>query len=189
MQSISKAHSTDTTKNKTVEHDVITLLKIDHAEFKRMFSAYEKLAEKNDAIGKQKLANKIYIELIAHTLAEEEVFYPGAREATQDDAMLNEGVVEHDSFKEMVAQIVQMEPNDPMYDAKVKVLGEYLVHHVNEEDTEMFPAVREAKELDLRNLATAFTKRKHEIMKKLTNAKGKIDQKQLKALIGLPTHH
>lgn len=161
--------------SKTVEHDVITLLKIDHAEFKRMFSAYEKLIEKNDTIGKEKLANKIFCELIAHTLSEEEIFYPHARKATQDDAMLNEGLVEHEGFKKLVAQLLNMKNNDEMYDAKIKVLGEYLIHHIDEEDKEMFPAVQKTKELDLRKMAKDFVKRKNDLIQKLSDENGRID--------------
>ncbi|MGP1717653.1 MAG: hemerythrin domain-containing protein [Methylophilus sp.] len=173
----------------TVKHDVIVLLKNDHAEVKKMFKQFDKLAEKQDISGKVQIANKICAELIAHTIAEEEIFYPRALAATDDAAMINEGIVEHESAKDLIAQIQAMDASDPMYDAKVTVLGEYINHHVDEEEEEMFPEVRKSKELDLRELAVTFTARKEEILGKLTGAQGEIDPQQLKALIGVPSRH
>ncbi len=173
----------------TVKHDVIVLLKNDHDEVKKMFKQFDKLAEKGDIKGKLKMTNKICVELIAHTIAEEEIFYPGARAATNDDDMINEGIVEHESAKELMAQIQAMDPEDPMYDAKVTVLGEYINHHVDEEEEEMFPEVRESKELDLRGLAVKFTARKEEILKQLNDANGELNTKALSKLLGAAAHH
>lgn len=189
MRTVTNVQSIKRTSSATVKHDVIVLLKNDHTAVKKLFTQFEKLAKKNDITGKVKIANRICSELIAHTIAEEEIFYPGARAAIQDDDMFNEAVVEHDSAKDLIAQIQSMNPEDPMYDAKVKVLGEYINHHVEEEESEMFPMVREAKELDLRALAASFTARKKKLMQQLCNIKGEIDPKQLRALIGMPSHH
>lgn len=172
-----------------VKHDVIVLLKNDHAEVKKLFKQFDKLAENEDTQGKVQIANKICAELIAHTIAEEEIFYPGARSATDDDDMLNEAIVEHDSAKDLISQIQAMDPEDPMYDAKVTVLGEYINHHVEEEETEMFPEVRESKELDLRELAGKFSARKEEILSQLNGVNGELDAQQLRTLIGAAAHH
>lgn len=188
MRTASNVQSKKSVNATPVKHDVIVLLKHDHNAVKKMFKQFEKLAEKEDTEGKVQIANQICAELIAHTIAEEEIFYPGAREVTQDDDMLNEAVVEHDSAKDLIAQIQTMEPEDPMYDAKVKVLGEYIEHHVEEEETEMFPAVRETKELNLRELAVAFTARKEEIMSQLSGKGGEIDPQQIRTMIGTAQH-
>lgn len=184
-----KANQVKSTPATSVKHDVIVLLKNDHAEVKKMFKQFDKLAEKGDNKGKVQIANKICAELIAHTMAEEEAFYPGARAAIDDDAMLNEAVVEHDSAKDLIAQIQSMDSADPMYDAKVTVLGEYINHHVEEEETEMFPEVRKSKELDLRELAVTFSRRKQEILGQLQGADGEIDAQQLNKLIDQPARH
>lgn len=189
MRTASNEPSKKSTPVTAVKHDVIVLLKNDHDEVKKMFKQFDKLAEKGDTKGKVSIANKICIELIAHTLAEEEIFYPGARAATEDDAMINEGIIEHESAKDLIAQIQSMDPKDPMYDAKVTVLGEYINHHVDEEEEEMFPEVRKSKELDLRELAVTFTARKEEIIGKLKGANGEINTQQLKTLIGVPSKH
>ena len=173
----------------TVKHDVIVLLKNDHAEVKKLFKQFDKLVKKEDTRGKVQVANKVCAELIAHTIAEEEIFYPGARAVTGDVDMLNEAIIEHDSAKDLISQIQAMNPEDEMYDAKVTVLGEYINHHVEEEETEMFPEVRESKELDLRELAVKFTARKEEILKQLNGANGELNEQKLRTLIGAAAHH
>ena len=80
--------------------------------------------------------------LKAHTTIEEEIFYPAARRAGIDADLLDEADIEHASAKELIAQIEAGDPDDDHYDAKVKVLGEYITHHVVEEHTEMFPKCR-----------------------------------------------
>lgn len=189
MKTISKEQPNKNIATNTVTHDVIVLLKNDHAEVKKLFKQFDKLAEKEDIEGKVQIANKICSELIAHTIAEEDIFYPGARAATEDDDMLNEAIVEHDSAKDLISQIQVMNPEDPMYDAKVTVLGEYINHHVEEEETEMFPEVRKSKELDLRELAVKFTARKEEILKQLYGDNGELDGQHLRTLIGSAAHH
>jgi hemerythrin-like domain-containing protein len=172
-----------------MKHDAIVLLKQDHAEVKKMFKQFDKLAEKEDIEGKTQIANKICAELIAHTIAEEEIFYPAARQATQDDDMLNEANVEHESAKSLIAQIQSMDPADPMYDAKVTVLGEYINHHVEEEETEMFPMVKKSKELDLKEMGAQIAARKEELLSELCDMEGEIDPQQLKAKLGMDAKH
>lgn len=77
--------------------------------------------------------------LTVHTKIEEEIFYPAAREAGLDVDMLDEALIEHASAKELIAQIQAGKPGDEFFDAKVKVLSDYVEHHVIEEHTEMFP--------------------------------------------------
>lgn len=173
----------------SAKHDAIVLLKQDHAEVKKMFNQYEKLAKKEDIEGKVMIANKICAELVAHTLVEEEIFYPAAREAIQDDDMLNEAKVEHESAKDLITQIQSMDPEDPMYDAKVKVLGEYITHHVEEEETEMFPMVRESKKVDLKQMGTMLASRKEALMAELCDMEGEIDPQQLQAKLGMHAKH
>jgi hemerythrin superfamily protein len=142
--------------------DAITLLKTDHEEVKAMFKQYEELGDRAFA-SKQKLAEKICLELTKHAIAEEEIFYPAVR-ADVDDAedLVDEATVEHASAKDLIAQIHGMDPHDDLYDAKVKVLGEYIDHHVEEEETEMFPKARKAK-IDLLDLGAQIQARKDEI--------------------------
>ncbi|MCB5186768.1 hemerythrin domain-containing protein [Methylobacillus caricis] len=173
----------------TPKHDAIVVLKNDHATVKKLFKEYERLAEKEDIPGKTALANRICAELTVHTKVEEEIFYPAAREAIEDDDLLNEADVEHASAKDLISQIQTTDPEDPMYDAKVKVLSEYINHHVEEEETEMFPKVREAKKLDLRAMGQELTDRKEQMLASLTGSDGEINPKGLGDLISSGTTH
>ena len=183
MQTIKSTHTKSTTTRKTastVAHkdNAISILMEDHAKVKRLFKEFEKLS-KNDDDGKVDVANMICMELTVHTKAEEEIFYPAALMAINDEDLLNEANVEHETAKNLIAQIQTMSPNDEMYDAKVTVLGEYINHHVKEEETEMFPKVRKAK-VDLNELGLRLKMKKAEIMKKLLSPTGKVNRDLLR---------
>lgn len=183
MQTIKSTHTKSTTTRKTasiVAHkdNAISMLIADHAKVKKLFKEFEKLS-KNDDDGKVDIANMICMELTVHTKAEEEIFYPAARMVIDDEDLLNEANVEHETAKNLIAQIQTMSPNDEIYDAKVTVLGEYINHHVKEEETEMFPKVRKAK-VDLNELGLRLKMKKTEIMNKLLSPNGKINRDLLR---------
>jgi len=102
--------------------------------------------------------------LKAHTTIEEEIFYPAARAAGVEDALMDEADVEHAAAKDLIAQIRAMSPDEDHYDAKVKVLGEQIEHHVEEEQEKMFPKCREAG-MDMAELGKALAARKAELMR------------------------
>ena len=146
--------------------DAIVLLSADHKEVDALFKEYEKLC-KADADDGEKglLAAQICAMLTVHATIEEELFYPAARAALEDDGqdLLDEAVVEHASAKDLIAQIEDANPGDELFDAKVQVLGEYIRHHVKEEETELFPKVKKAK-ADLVALGAALAARKEELV-------------------------
>lgn len=150
-------------------HDAIQLLTNDHKEVKKLFKAYDQLMEADgDNDEKQTLAQQICTMLTAHATVEEELFYPAAREVLADDEdLVDEADVEHASAKALIAQIESSTPEDPLYDAKVKVLGEYIDHHVKEEEGEMFPKVKKS-DLDLEQLGADMAARKEELLAELT---------------------
>ena len=155
---------------KAAQSDATLLLTRDHAEVKKLFKEYDKLAEAEaDGEERQQLAAQICLMLTVHATAEEEIFYPAAREAEVESDLLDEAEVEHASAKELIAQIESMSPDDELYDAKVKVLGEYVDHHVQEEEGEMFPKCRKA-DMDLAELAQQLSERKAELMEELGEA-------------------
>jgi hemerythrin superfamily protein len=147
------------------DNDAIEQLTEDHARVKKMFKQYEKLAkDEADEDERQELAVMICAELTAHSTAEEEIFYPAARDALGEDAdLIDEAEVEHATAKELIEQIKGSSPDDPQFDAKVKVLGEYINHHVEEEEKKIFPKVRKAK-LDTAMLGEQIATRKGEVM-------------------------
>lgn len=139
--------------------DAITLLTEDHENVKAMFEQYETLGARAHAT-KKKLATQICTELTRHATAEEEIFYPAVRAAGKDkEELVDEAIVEHASAKELIAQILDMEPTEDLFDAKVKVLSELIDHHVQEEEGEMFPKARKAG-LDLEQLGQQIAERK-----------------------------
>lgn len=140
--------------------DAIKLLKDDHKEVKGYFKQYEAL---EDDAEKQSLADKICLALTVHTQIEEEIYYPATREAIDDDDLLDEAEVEHASAKQLIAEIKAMKAGDRLFDAKVTVLGEYIEHHVEEEEKEMFPESRDS-DLDLKALGIQMAERKAELM-------------------------
>jgi hypothetical protein len=143
--------------------NAINLLMEDHANVRKMFKQFEKQHEKMEDAEKAELVQKICMELTLHAQVEEEIFYPAAREAIEEQDLLDEAEVEHASAKELIAQLQSMQPGDELYDAKVTVLGEYVDHHVKEEEKEMFPKVRKAR-MDLEYLAEQIQERKQQAM-------------------------
>ena len=142
--------------------DAIALLTQQHREVKEMFDRFENMTDRAK-VSKKKLADEICNALIMHTTIEEEIYYPATREASEEtEDMVDEAVVEHASAKDLIAQIMEMDPGDDLYDAKVKVLGELVEHHVQEEEEEMFPKTRELK-LDLKALGQEMKARQMEI--------------------------
>ena len=146
------------TKSKT---DAITLLKADHDEVKQAFKEFEKM-DHEDTAAMEELVSRVCGALKAHTTVEEEIFYPAVRAAIEDDDLMNEAQVEHDSAKELIEQLEGMDAGDPMYVATFTVLGEYVMHHAKEEEDEMFPSARKA-ELDLEELGEEIRTRKEEL--------------------------
>ena len=150
----------------TATADACTLLDADHKNVKKMFETYEGLnASKAQDVRSRKLelARHICLELTVHTQIEEEIFYPALRGQIRDEDLLDEANVEHQSAKDLIAQIEQASEVDDMFDARVKVLGEYIDHHVKEEEGEMFPKVRKA-DVDLDGLGEQLAARKAELM-------------------------
>jgi len=144
--------------------DATRLLAEDHREVHALFEQYRKLAE-GGASGddRQPLADGICTLLTVHAALEEEIFYPAARAAAVSASVLDEAEVEHASAKALIAQIRDMEPDAPLYDATVSVLGEYVDHHVGEEEEELFPKCR-ASAMDLNDLGIRIAARKNELM-------------------------
>ena len=145
--------------------DAITLLTADHDKVKKLFKSFESSGSNADK--KEALVAEICTELTMHATIEEEIFYPAAREALEEQDLLDEAEVEHASAKELIAQLEDMKPGDELYDAKVTVLGEYIDHHVKEEQEAMFPKIWKAK-LDLNALGAQMKARKEELLAEMS---------------------
>jgi hemerythrin-like domain-containing protein len=149
--------------------DAVSLLSADHAEVKQMFETYRQLVDENaDDEQRGELARKICSMLTVHAEIEEEIFYPAMRDSVDDELTLDEAEVEHASAKELIEQLEGMDPGDALYDAKVIVLGEYVDHHVQEEENEIFPQA-EKSGIDLDDLGAELASRKRELMSTLAD--------------------
>lgn len=145
----------------TKTQDAIALLKEDHRAVEKLFKEFEDAKGEG---GKEKLAQRICLELSIHTKIEEEIFYP-ACDGKVDEDLLKEAHVEHDAAKLLMAEIEGGSgQSDDFFDAKVQVLGEEIDHHVKEEEGELFPQVRKA-DLDLKGLGEQLATRKKQLMK------------------------
>ena len=140
--------------------DAIALLKADHVTVSGLFADYEKA---DSSKKKKALVAEICTELSVHAQIEEEIFYPAVKAALKDKLLVPEATVEHGGIKDLIAQLEGVEPDGLIYEAKVKVLSEYVEHHVKEEQTEMFPKVK-AMSLDLAELGARMADRKTELL-------------------------
>lgn len=153
-------HARKTSRAASKPDDAIKLLKGDHKQVKEWFDEFDKT---DDDTKKQKLAREICNALMVHAQIEEDIFYPAARDANVDEDLLDEANVEHASAKQLILQIEAMDSSDQLFDATVKVLGEYVKHHVTEEENELFPECRESS-MDLTALGKKLADRKAELM-------------------------
>jgi hemerythrin superfamily protein len=140
--------------------DAIALLKEDHRTVEKLFKQFE---EAKGEGRKEKLARQICLELTVHTAIEEEIFYPACKGKIEDEDLLKEAYVEHDSAKLLMAEIeAGSGETDDFFDAKVQVLSEQIEHHVEEEEKDLFPKVRKA-DIDLDALGEQMAARKKEL--------------------------
>lgn len=130
--------------------DALQMLADDHRTVEQLFEKYENA---RGASAQAKIVRRICEELIIHAMIEEQVFYPAVRDTVEED-MMDEAQVEHDSAKALILSLLQAEPDEAYYEAKVSVLKEQVEHHVYEEERQrgsMFAQVRKA-DVDLQAL-------------------------------------
>ena len=147
--------------------DAIALLKSDHREVDELMQRYQ--GARSDR--KEALARQICTALKVHAQIEEELLYPAAREVlSADDAdLVDEAAVEHATIKRLITDVEASSPSESLYDAKVTVIGEYVKHHVKEEEGELFPKLR-ASGLDLTALGERLAERKAALMQQQQSA-------------------
>lgn len=153
---MNKSHLTNAQKG------VIGMLIDDHRKVQKIFKDFQ---SEKDAGKKQEMVMQACTDLTAHAEIEERHFYPFLREAAPETFgdLLDEAKVEHASAKDLVAQLMQMGPDDDLYDAKFTVLGEYTNHHIAEEEDELFPKVVKGG-YDLRELEQPMLQTKEKVM-------------------------
>jgi len=145
--------------------DAIQLLRQDHDEVRKMFEELESADEDR----KFELAAEICQALTVHSTIEEEIFYPQVRAAINAEDLMSEAEIEHDSIKQLIERVQTGEVDEIQLTAMMKVMNEYVNHHVNEEQRKIFPRVRRA-ELDLEAMGRELLERKTELESELQDA-------------------
>lgn len=145
--------------------DAIALLKQDHRTVEALFDQFEDAEEHEQS----QLAERICNMLTVHAQIEEEILYPAAKQAFEDEEeedLVHEAAVEHQSAKDLIAKIEGMTPDDALFEATVKVLGEYVKHHVKEEENELFAALKKT-DVDLKEMGSQLAERKFALMEEM----------------------
>jgi hemerythrin superfamily protein len=139
----------------------VKLLKQDHRAVSDLIAQFEEASQ----VDKKSIAERICRMLTVHAQIEEELFYPAAHEVlgAEDAHLVTQAAVEHATVKDLIGQIEGMGEVDELYEARVEVLGEYVKHHVAEEENELFPKVEQTS-LDLNALGEQLAARKQELM-------------------------
>ncbi|MEP6651761.1 MAG: hemerythrin domain-containing protein [Myxococcales bacterium] len=118
--------------------DAIALLESQHREVGKLFTKIENV---KGSAEKQRLFDTIADKLAVHAAIEEHQFYPTVNAKRTEDILL-ESLEEHVGIKRVLADLMRTGPSDDTFDAKLKVLKEQVEHHVQEEESDLFPKVR-----------------------------------------------
>jgi hemerythrin superfamily protein len=161
------ARSTSTSgRSSDAPRDAIALLKQDHRTVSALFEEFAKADEEEQSA----IAQRVCQLLTVHATIEEELLYPAAKEAfdgeEENEDLVNEAEVEHGSAKELIAKIEGMAGDDEHFKAAVTVLGEYIKHHVKEEENELFPQLKKT-DVDLKELGGRLEDRKLALMEQM----------------------
>lgn len=154
----------------------IALLKEEHHAFRELFDQVETLE------GEARFAQvqEILLQLSVHLTIEEELFYPAVKQATGSEEP-NHGIVEHATAKSVMAELEQLKGTEELYAAKVHVLGEETIHHIDEEDEDLFEDAKAAHrdgKLDLDELGDRMRTRQAELYDRIveTGDEGETDE-------------
>jgi len=142
---------------------VLDMLKDDHKRVKKAYREFSKLDSEDDAERCEAIVQQVLADLEVHTTLEEELLYPAAREAIKEPALIDEAEVEHESARTLMQQLQGMDSQDEKFVARFTVLCEYVMHHVKEEENELFPQLEHAR-LDWESLAREMQDRRAELM-------------------------
>jgi hemerythrin superfamily protein len=152
------------------DEDAITILCADHRAVDQLFDAFER-ADKDDLERKSTLVQRACELLTIHAIVEEELLYPAAREALEEEEKdeVDEAYVEHFLVKTLIEKFMQLKAGEEGFDATFKVLSENVRHHVEEEESELFPELRKTK-VDLMALGRKIAERKDVLQSRIAEA-------------------
>ena len=142
------------------QQNALALLRADHKKVSELFAQYEKTRSGEN---KRAIVAEISTGLAINAQIEKEIFYPAVKAALKDKELVPEALVEHASLKALIAEVEGAEPEGEMFDAKIKVMSEFVKHHVKEEQDEMFPKAEQTT-LDMDDLGAQLAERKEELL-------------------------
>jgi hemerythrin-like domain-containing protein len=156
----------------------ISLLKAEHHVFRNLFDEAEGASEQRLVA----IARELCMRLTVHMAIEEELLYPALKPVIGDDEV-NEGIVEHQSGKRIIAELEQLDGSEELFAAKVHVLGEETVHHIDEEDEDLFEDAKAAHKegkIDLDELGEQLRARQAQLYDQIaaTGETGKTSEAQ-----------
>jgi hemerythrin superfamily protein len=156
--------STSTSRASSKARDeIIAQLKDDHKRVRKAYRDFQKMDGQEDPAPCAALVQQVLAELTVHATLEEELLYPAAREVIAEESLIDEAEVEHETMHALIDQLEGMDPQDEKYAARFTVLCEYVLHHVKEEEKEMFPQLERVR-LDWEGLAAGMMTRREELM-------------------------
>ena len=142
--------------------DAIAMLKEDHQRVKDLFAQYEGTS---NAEAKWTVAEEVFVELETHAQLEENIFYPSVNDETEEGPeLVKESLQEHAAVKQLIQELRQMGPQNNGFDVKFHELMHNVEHHVEEEESEMFPLAEEELEEDMEDLGDEMQELKKELM-------------------------
>lgn len=141
--------------------EVLRMLKEDHRVVKMAFREFDRLDAMDDAPGCSEIIRQTCTDLERHTRLEEDVFYPSVRPALPRTVLIDDAEVEHQAMNMLLAQVRQT--TGPRQFASFRVLGEYIRHHVKQEEGELFRQLSHAK-LDWPRLLEEMQERRRRLM-------------------------
>lgn len=143
--------------------NVIELLKKDHDEVKTIFDEYESGA---DLEKKKELSKKAFKELEIHTQVEEEIFYPEVKDQAGSEELRNlvsHSQDEHNTVKEVIADLRARDVDEEAYETKMNVLMEDVRHHIEEEESDLFPLAQKEENIDWDEMGSRVEERKKQL--------------------------
>lgn len=167
---------TDSKSQKTGVLSVTDLLRKDH---KKVIGLFEEFEKAKDATTKQRIVETVLTELEVHSKLEEALIYPAIRAEIDDDDLMDEALEEHHVVHGLLVELKKMKPSDERYDAKFTVLAENVRHHIEEEESEMFPKAEDC-EIDWDALCSQVVKRKEQLVAKTSTTSNPSQDKDSK---------
>jgi hypothetical protein len=171
--------------------EVLDLLVNGQSTVRCLLARYRALCERRlpgvDDRARDGLARRLCAELAVQLQVEDEVFYPALRAAMPDGRLIDVAEVEHECLRDLTSRVVDMDPDDPLFDARVLVIGELFELHLAREAHELHPAALRSP-LDFHQIAVALMQRRDDLLAELADGHGLRLENEEADPVGEPPH-